>query len=63
MGSSAYNPTMVGRLARDVFGALVGRLGARPLVLLRGDGRRKARARVGGGGGGGGGSLTIASSR
>jgi hypothetical protein len=54
---------MVGRLARDVFGALVGRLGARPLVPSRGDGRRKARARVGGGGGGGGGSLTIASSR
>ncbi len=45
------------RLARDFFGALVGRLGARPLVSSRDDGRRKAGAR---GGGGGGGSLRIA---
>jgi hypothetical protein len=32
MGSSGYDPSTVGRPARDVFALLVGKLGARPLV-------------------------------
>jgi hypothetical protein len=32
MGSSGYDPSTVGRPARDVFALLVGKLGARPLI-------------------------------
>ena len=32
MGSSGYDPSTVGRPARDVFALLVEKLGARPLI-------------------------------
>lgn len=47
MGSSAYDASTVGKPAKDVFATLVGKLGARPLVIAR-KGSAAARDNSGG---------------